>query len=533
MIKNGKYFLPPQKDSNNFKELFKRLTSAGAGRPVDENGFPQGPWTADLLAEAITRIDANGSGVDLRTVQLWFQDNDKGISTDNIRWVARVLGCDDPDATSEWQTALSIANSRLVAERKKKRAAGKLTAQTTSQEVRDIVPKPPLETAFLDLDKVSMRHFNLEETTERLFENQSSFSLPIVVFTAAAALGLIAFTLNIHSVDYTPPIGPAKQVGFLWAPNWTIVFLAILPVYLFFLVELLRSWKVEWRRQLIADQDQTLRLNSWESRVASASYSYWAVLFITVLIASGYNWIATHLIPLMNADAGGWPVDWGKIAIYRPDVISLPSAIVFTGLVFLYNAFCSYIFFAGLIFLNMIAHDFSNIEKELQTVSNDRLSQSLEVTRSSLVKGLFRCTALGMLITILMKLQSSFLQTDSANILDWLATDIRASFGFSNAHEESKVGPQSAPGHFYSFFSMLAIIGTFVNASVRLHVSSLGNLIQIPWFVMNGTMLLLVATYLLIGSVTGFTVLIFFTLVLTFYMVAKAAGGRSNTILEA
>ena len=84
LIKNGKYFLPPQKDNNNFKELFKFLTSAGAGRPVDENGFPQGPWTADLLAEAITQVDVNGSGVDLRTVQLWFQDNDKGISTDNI-----------------------------------------------------------------------------------------------------------------------------------------------------------------------------------------------------------------------------------------------------------------------------------------------------------------------------------------------------------------------------------------------------------------------------------------------------------------
>ena len=532
MIKNGKYFLPPQKDNNNFKELFKFLTSAGAGRPVDENGFPQGPWTADLLAEAITQVDVNGSGVDLRTVQLWFQDNDKGISTDNIRWLARVLGCDDPDTTSQWQTALSISNSRLMAERKKKRAAGKLAAQPTPQEVQNIELKPPFETVVRDLGGVSIRHFNLEKTTERLFENQSSFSLPIVVFTAAAALGLIAFTLNIHSVVYTPPIGRAKQVGFLWAPNWTIVFLVILPVYLFFLVELLRSWKNGWRHQLFADQDQTLGLNCWESRVASASYSYWAVLCITVLIASGYNWIATHLIPLVNADVGGWPVDWGKIAIFRPNVISMPSAVVFTGLVFLYNAFCSYIFFAGLIFLNMIAHDFSNIEKELQTASNDRVSHNLEVTRSLIAKGLFRCTALGMLITILMKLQSSFLQTDSTNILEWLATDIRASFGFSDAHEESKIDPQSAPGHFYSFFSMLAIIGTFVNASVRLHVSSLGNLIHIPWFVMNGTMLLLVSTYLLIGSVTGFTIFMFFNLILTIYIVAKPAGGRSGTILE-
>ncbi|MEP2096634.1 MAG: hypothetical protein ABJI95_24865 [Paracoccaceae bacterium] len=56
MIKNRKYFLFPQKDDHDFKELFKKLTSAGAGRPVDNDGFPQGAWKADLLAEAITRI---------------------------------------------------------------------------------------------------------------------------------------------------------------------------------------------------------------------------------------------------------------------------------------------------------------------------------------------------------------------------------------------------------------------------------------------------------------------------------------------
>jgi hypothetical protein len=88
LIKNGKYFLTPQKECADFKELFKKLTSASAGRPVDREGFTQGPWTADLLAEAITRIDANGTGIDLRTVQLWFQDNDKGISPDNKRrWI--------------------------------------------------------------------------------------------------------------------------------------------------------------------------------------------------------------------------------------------------------------------------------------------------------------------------------------------------------------------------------------------------------------------------------------------------------------
>jgi hypothetical protein len=62
----------------DFKELFKRLAAAGAGRPPGGDGFPAGPWTPELLAEAISQIDSNLVGVDLRTVQLWFQENEKG-----------------------------------------------------------------------------------------------------------------------------------------------------------------------------------------------------------------------------------------------------------------------------------------------------------------------------------------------------------------------------------------------------------------------------------------------------------------------
>ena len=76
--------------------LFARVAATGVGRPVDRDGCPQGPWTPDLLAEAISEIEANRAGIELRTVQLWFENNEKGISANNIRWLARVLGCNDP-----------------------------------------------------------------------------------------------------------------------------------------------------------------------------------------------------------------------------------------------------------------------------------------------------------------------------------------------------------------------------------------------------------------------------------------------------
>lgn len=123
LTKNNKFFLPPPKDGSDFKEIFARIAAVGAGRPADKDGFPAGPWTPELLAEAISQIEGNRAGVDLRTVQLWFQENNKGIGTTNIRWLARILGCDDPVATAEWQVELSSAQLRLTAKRRQQISA--------------------------------------------------------------------------------------------------------------------------------------------------------------------------------------------------------------------------------------------------------------------------------------------------------------------------------------------------------------------------------------------------------------------------
>ncbi|MEL7131525.1 MAG: hypothetical protein AAGK77_03835, partial [Pseudomonadota bacterium] len=106
MIKNGKFFVEPRQSTDNFKVLFGRLAAQGAGRPVDQHGVADGPWTPETLADAISKIDANKAGIDVRTVQVWFQANDNGISDKNILWLARIFGCNDPLATSRWQSEL-------------------------------------------------------------------------------------------------------------------------------------------------------------------------------------------------------------------------------------------------------------------------------------------------------------------------------------------------------------------------------------------------------------------------------------------
>ena len=545
MIKNGRYFAAPQKSDENFKRLFARLAAVGAGRPVDKQGFADGPWTPETLADEISSIEANEKGIETRAVQVWFQDNYNGISDINIHWLARVFGCGDPEATSEWQAELRAAKDRLAKERREQRKKSGETlgsAKEQAPDKRQILQKTEpiyvsLEATTGEIDVaptwpspigVTPRSgFSIARRTEAMFSSESSLTLPLVVFTCACALALIAFTLNIHSVLYTPDDGPTRQVGFLWAPNWTIVFVALLPLFLAILVEHLNCWLEEWRPRLLSLTPPGRSVRSWDRGLTKAFYSFWVTFFVTVLIASVYNWTATHLMPLLRVDPGGWPMDWGRIAIVKPDQISIPSAIIFSALVFTYNGFAANLFFAGHIFMHLMKSDFVLIMKSIEVDNLRVVATEVEQIGYRLMTGIFRCTALGLAITIMMKLQSSFLQSGAVDIVEWLWGDIRLIFD-EGTNVENRLAAQSiAPGFIYSLLCVVAIAGTFASAQLKIR-KELSRVTKIkyaglwtPWTSMNICMTMLVASYFAIGFLPGFTFLLLLSLLVTLYAFSK------------
>ena len=509
--------------------------SVGAGLPTDETGLPVGSWTPELLASTISQFEANKTGVDLRTVQHWFQDNDKGISADNIHWLARIFGCDNPEAITAWRAELNAANRRLAAKRREMRSAQKRGANHPDGASKGGDQDEIANTTNRDKRVEPTKIPGLAGRTEAMFSARSSLGLPAVVFAAATALGLMSFSLNIHSVLFALPTGTTKQVGFLWAPNWTVVFLILLPIYFAVLINLLKQWKEEWRPSLITRLSSTSPCTGWASRVITMSYVYWAVFVVTVLIASAFNWVETHLIPLLTGDAGNWPVDWGRIAIFQPDLVSVPNAIVFSGFVFLLNAFGSYLFFAGLIVLYTLTDDFVDFSTGLAHDRAEDQRRRLARIGDALIVGVFRCCSLGLTITIFMKLQASFLLSDGRDIVGWLAADLLAPFRSSVPQINGYGFHQNVPGFYYSFFCLLVIFAVFVicTARIRKAVKNLGelngeNTERLPLMAMYGVLLLLTVTYMLIGVFPGFTILLVTALVLAACFLTRPTLGRLN-----
>ncbi len=559
LIKNGKFYVAPHDAVGNFKQVFAHLTASGAGRPVDPQGFPDGPWTPEELADAISTIEANNSGVELRAVQGWFQDNYSGISDANIRWLARIFGCNDPEATSQWQAKLRASKVLLTKDRRALRKREKSLSPRSNGDPKASNPAEPISgggaldppilrnTELPSCDAASQSlgprfemntsRSGLARSTEAIFSKETSLTLPLAVFTGACALALISYSLNLHSVIYSPNEGSERQVGFLWAPNWTIVFFIILPVFLSLLIDLLHRWSTELRPKLLTLAPLSSSIRSWDHSLSKASYSFWVTFFVTVLIASCYNWVVTHLRPLLKGDPGGWPMDWGRIAIVQPELVSVPATIAFSGLVFVYNGLTAYLFFAGHVFMHLMKNDFALIVRSLDFDVQHRPVDTVIHAAEQLMCGIFRCTALGLAITLMMKLQSGFLQSGMTNILDWMIADLLQFSGRSLEISGGSGGDIAAPGHIYSFLCVVAIVGTYLSAqiSIRYELSRIqaktDSAWTSPWASMNVCMTLLVISYFSIGILPGFTLLVILSLLISGYRVSKPKWQEAGAVV--
>jgi hypothetical protein len=506
LVKNGKYFQLPERSDEDFKTFFGRVAAAGVGRPVDKDGCPQGPWTADLLADAISKLEANRAGIELRTVQLWFESNDKGISATNIRWLARVLGCNDPEGTSAWQAALSAAQSRLSAKRRDLRRGRAGDWEEPDEEEPEAIGSDR-SAEWED----SPGRLGLARATEAIFASGSLLNLPAAVFAGAVALQFVSYFLSLHDVTYVRGDGVTKQVGFLWAPNWTILFILFLPLFLAIVVDRLALWKGVHRPRLLHDIDEGDRPEGWLTRVGTSSHSYWAVFLVCVGFAGVVQWVNVRLIPLLHG-GGDYAIDWGSLALLRPDQVGLGQQVAFTGTAYLYMCLCFYLLIAGLILLWTLIDDFIVVRTVVVRRLGGSRSHDVDAGGSGIMRGIVRCTIAGLLVAMCMKLQSLYIVTSAPNILDWLTADAASVFrqtGASVAWDDAKT-----PTSFSSLIVAFLVCAVYVYGVVRIGSNGLDG-ISLVWS--NAAIALLVVTYLLAGVIEGFSLLLGFGLIVATY----------------
>lgn len=539
MIKNDKFFVIPTRNGLDFKTLFKLLSAAGAGRPVDNDGFSSGPWTAELLADAISQIDENGSGIELRTVQLWFQDNDRGVSPDNLRWLARIFGCDDPDATSQWQIELAAAQSKLTANRRERKEAGRKFYRESRASEATSVETVERATRVESNPRLSKRSRSLAARSEALFSETGSLNLPIAIWACGALLWFLVYIAGVHSITYSLVTDQEKQVGFLWAPSWTVDRMVFIPLFIIAVGGLLNLWKKEQRLLITLGNPRAAEEASWAKKLETYAFPFWTILCVCLAIVFLVQWAGVYLRPLSRGAIGDSMVDWILVAVVRPDVVSITEAIVLSGLANLYSAFAYWCYFTGLLFLFIVVNDFC------QACSEERLELRDEDRRKVFAVGgrvsgfVFRCTVLGLLSATSIKLNAVYLISDAENILVWLINDALTAVGLR--HEEwvwLAQGPSAFMTSFFvtfitcfifliclaqinrAFEQVLALNEASASGDAQL-VESLLGAARFSWLKMTVIVGLLVVNSMMIGQFTGFSILLAVSVLVATYSLIK------------
>ncbi|SFE87900.1 hypothetical protein SAMN04515678_12054 [Roseivivax sediminis] len=431
------------------------MAAAGAGRDVDAEGLPPGPWTPEQLAGAISQIGKNRSGIELRTVQLWFQDNQKGISAQNIRWLARIFGCGDTHATSEWQVALSAAQSRTTSKRREKRAASPTPETVVDRENRQTPD------AINDVETPRGEAKNLALITDELFKGPS-LTLPIIVWVCCGTLWFVAYAVGTHDITYRVSDSFPKQVGFFWSPSWIIGEMILLPMVLMSVSDTLKSWTGPSRNSLLSAINSSPQ--SWGRRLVEHSLAFKLILVVCTVGIFFLQWAGVYLLPLLDGETDSSMIDWLLVAIKRPDVISTPAAIMVSFLAFLYSGLLYWLYFSSLLLLYVVVSDFSDIValrsyRELATVSDYEIGEHILLS-------LFRCAALGSLIALTIKVNAAYLLTDAATITKWFVHDAQYALGW---HEEPwRFIHDDASPFFTSFLLLVLTCSVFMICAKRL-----------------------------------------------------------------
>ncbi|MEM8777210.1 MAG: hypothetical protein AAGF53_19475 [Pseudomonadota bacterium] len=469
MIRNGRFFAAPQKTNENFKQLFARLAAAGVGRPVDSEGYADGPWTPETLAEAISAIDGNREGVELRSVQVWFQDNDNGISDTNIRWLARVFGCGDPEAASAWQAELKAAKERLAKERREKKRTKEAQPGNTNGVQVSLEPVVlPVEPTTPDGIGVSDEQTKppaktLAERCERLLSGATSLNLQFGYLLVFCGLGLMNYVLGTLSVTYSPEEGLDKQVGFIWAPTLTILPLVALPAFIFYVSNMNTYWRHLGRAKCVSDRVMSINTKSnaaWYAKVNDFSFSFWAIALFSILFVFGFQWAGIYLPIYLTGDNSGVQIDRYLVALVRPEVISVPQAMVLSAVGYMYTASYISIFMFGLLFSIIVTLDYEDIctTSELEGSAIDRAQ--LRKEGQKIVWAVFRVVVFALWLATLVKLQITYLQSDSKDFVTWLRVDAATAFGASvppNGWLDS-----NSISHFTTFMMMAVTVMIFI-----------------------------------------------------------------------
>ena len=266
---------------------------------------------------------------------------------------------------------------------------------------------------------------NIAKLMEKVAEKYQEVN--VLAFSAVSGfiVQFMSYVARVHDIVY---LDHDKQVGFLWAPNWTVMYIVLFPLYNFLfcgMVSCVRGTLTNFleARVITAGGGGMVARDSlladWERHVSGVSATLW-LLLASVTFISVFQWYNDCYLPLSLGKLQGGPVDWSTIAIVQPNAVRVSTEMWFSALAYFYMAIALWLYTA----IPVYGATFSWYLRKLSLPTGDfRLvlrPDAFQKELAGLTRRMFACTFLGLLASYLMQLQASYLKETDKNIFEFM-----------------------------------------------------------------------------------------------------------------
>ena len=183
---------------------------------------------------------------------------------------------------------------------------------------------------------------------------------------------------------------------------------------------------------------------------------------------------------------------------------------------YLYTASYIAVFMFGLLFFVIIVLDFQDICTTLDVEGNKIEGRQIQKEGQKVVWGGFRVVVFALWLATLVKLQITYLSSDSSDFLSWVRIDMMGAFDATSLR--NGLLENSSISHFTTFMMMAVTVSVFIFGVLRIRSSferlAVYNRIQqskrdyLALSEMLGVIALLSISLVLVGRFTGFSIVV-------------------------
>jgi hypothetical protein len=297
---------------------------------------------------------------------------------------------------------------------------------------------------------------NLAAGIESVANAGGPLVLGVGSMTVAFLLLLISQMLDLHSIKI-PESG--KEVGFMYAPNWCVVYTVLFPFYLVLfaiLTERARNLFINLaERGVIVGPNgesvpEAVVFAGWKAALKKVSFLLWLMLVI-IAFQTGQEWVKTCLWPYTRGTEV-ISLDWSTAATKIPG-LSRSMSIVFSGVAYVYMAVALYVYLAILVYAAALCYFLNTVATstgEFRMVARDgTLGEQL----SFIGNVIYGSVLLGLGAGFMMRLQAAYLASDHLFVTGLMFNDMWTLLGMPPARAGASTG--NIPSYWTGLFEMI------------------------------------------------------------------------------